>query len=131
MFLCKVHYMRDRERGVVWEESIILVRPSIFRCIYNPAILRAYIASSPTTAISPQILRVALMRALHPKRAFQQTLQPPLRGRFIPPALPPSSLSLTRFRSRRQFASCFYPPPSPTRQVRRQHMQPPAAALIT
>jgi ATP-dependent RNA helicase DOB1 len=33
-----VHYLRDRERGVVWEESIVLL-PQSFRMIFLSATL--------------------------------------------------------------------------------------------
>lgn len=34
----EVHYMRDRERGVVWEESIVLLSPEI-QCVFLSATL--------------------------------------------------------------------------------------------
>jgi hypothetical protein len=34
----QVHYLRDRERGVVWEESIVLL-PQSFRMIFLSATL--------------------------------------------------------------------------------------------
>ena len=109
MFLCKVHYMRDRERGVVWEESIILVISRQIAAYMHHAHNRIFPANSSHS---------------NDARASQHSNGSHAAALSCAAALSP----LTRARSRRQFASCFYPPPSQTRQVR---WQPPAAALST